>query len=64
MYTLLFVIMLPVTSSGLDMVYVEAPPTQFETYDECVAWRDVLRLDAIVAEWDVSVSLCEPDVKI
>lgn len=61
MFTLWFVIMLPVASGDLRLVYVEAPIERFETYDECVAWRDVLRLDAVAAGWDVSVALCEGD---
>lgn len=64
MFTLWFVIMLPVASSDLSIVYVEAPPTHYETIEECIAWRDVLRLDAIAAGWDVSVALCEADIKI
>jgi hypothetical protein len=64
MFTLWFVIMLPVASGDLQLVYAEAPIERFETYDECVAWRDVLRIDAIEAGWDVSVALCERDATI
>jgi len=63
MFTLWFVIMLPVAGGDLRLVYVEAPIERFETYDECAAWRDVLRLDAIAAGWDVSVALCEDDTR-
>lgn len=61
MFTLFFVIMLP--TNQLDLVYVEAPLTRYETIEECSAWRDVLRIDAIAAGWDVSVALCEGDVR-
>lgn len=64
MFTLWFVIMLPVASGDLRLVYVEAPIERFETYNECVAWRDVLRLDAIANGWNVTVAECERDVTI
>lgn len=63
MFTLFFVIMLP-ASGDLTLVYTEAPVARFETIEECTAWRDVLRIDAIAAGWDVSVALCERDVTI
>jgi|694.fasta_scaffold00779_57 hypothetical protein len=60
MFTLIFVIMLPF-DGRLNVVYVEAPPERFESIEECVAWRDVLRLDALAAGWDVTVAECVPD---
>ena len=62
MFTLFFIIMLPASTTDLNLVYAEAPITRFETYEECAAWRDVLRMDAFAAGWDVSVAICESDV--
>lgn len=64
MFTLLFVVMVPPTETGLSLVYVEAPIERFESYSECIAWRNVLSLEATVYGWDVTVATCEHDPTI
>lgn len=64
MFTLLFIIMVPASETQLNLVYVEAPIERFETLNECIAWRDVLTLEADYYGWDVTVAQCVADVTI
>jgi hypothetical protein len=64
MFTLLFIIMIPASTANLSLVYIEAPPVHFTTIDECLAWRDDLRFDALAAGWDVTVAQCVGDPTI
>lgn len=61
MFTLLFIIMVPPSETELSLVYAEAPIERFETLNECLAWRDVLSIEANAYGWDVTVAQCERD---